>query len=146
MPTTPLISSATQERLALLGERLRAVRKRQRVSAVAAAEAAGISRVTLHRIERDEPTVAMGAWMAAASVLGLAFDLPHANATDEPIALPTTIRLADYPQLKKLAWQLHGVDELSPREALALYERNWEGEAALVALLSRELGGGRLLV
>ena len=155
MPTTPLISSATQERLALLGERLRAVRKRQRVSAVAAAEAAGISRVTLHRIERGEPTVAMGAWMAAASVLGLAFDLPHANAADEPIALPTTIRLADYPQLKKLAWQLHGVDELSPREALALYERNWrhvdraalsEGEAALVALLSRELGGGRLLV
>jgi len=156
MPITmPTISPAAQERLALLGERLRAARKRQRVSAVAAAEAAGISRVTLHRIERGEPTVAMGAWMAAASVLGLAFDLPPANAADEPVALPTAIRLADYPQLKKLAWQLHGVDELSPREALALYERNWRhvdraalsaGEAALVDLLSRELGGGRLLV
>jgi transcriptional regulator with XRE-family HTH domain len=138
-----------------LGERLRDARKRQRESANAAAEAAGISRVTLHRIERGEPTVAMGAWMAAANVLGLTLDLPDTQAAEEPVALPTTIRLADYPQLKKLAWQLHGVDELSPREALALYERNWrhvdraalsEGEAALVARLSRELGGGRLLV
>ena len=152
--TSPVLPVA-QERLALLGERLRATRKRQRVSAVAAAEAAGISRVTLHRIERGEPTVTMGAWMAAASVLGLAFDLPDANSADESIALPTAIRLADYPQLKKLAWQLHGVDEISPSEALTLYERNWrhveraalsEREAALVALLSRELGGGRLLV
>ena len=54
-----------------------------------------------------------------------------------------------------IAWQLHGVDEVSPREALDLYERNWrhvdraaltESEAALIDALSREIGGGRLLV
>jgi transcriptional regulator with XRE-family HTH domain len=152
---TPPAPTADQERLAHLGERLRAARKRQRVSAVAAAEAAGISRVTLHRIERGEPTVAVGAWVAAASVLGLTFDLLDATAAAQPAELPKTLRLADYPQLKKLAWQLQGVDELSPRDALALYERNWrhvdrtalsDAEAALVDLLTRQLGGGRLLV
>ena len=152
---TPAVALPDQERLARLGERLRAARKRQRVTTVAAAQAAGISRVTLHRIERGEPTVAIGAWMAAASALGLAFDLLDANAANQSSQLPKQIRLRDYPQLKKLAWQLHGVDEISPRQALELYERNWrhvdrpalsEDEAALIDTLSREIGGGRLLV
>jgi len=47
------------------------------------------------------------------------------------------------------------VDELSPQEALELYERNWrhldraalsDPEAALIDALSRQIGGGRLLV
>jgi transcriptional regulator with XRE-family HTH domain len=155
MPATaPPIAPTDQTRLALLGERLRAARKRQRVTAVAAAEAAGISRVTLHRIEHGEPTVAVGAWIAVASALGLDFDLLGAAATQSR-KLPKKIRLRDYPELKKLAWQLHGVDEIAPGEALNLYERNWrhvdpaalsEGEAALIDALSREIGGGRLLV
>ncbi|OGT29844.1 MAG: hypothetical protein A2W28_05305 [Gammaproteobacteria bacterium RBG_16_51_14] len=35
------------------------------------------------------------------------------------------MHLADYPQLKQLAWQVHGTDELTPAEALSIYERNW---------------------
>lgn len=152
---TPPVAPAEQTRLALLGERIRAARKRQRVSAVAAAEAAGISRVTLHRIERGEPTVAAGAWVAAAGALGLAFDLVDANAARAAKKLPSRIRLHDFPELERLAWQLHGVDAISPHEALQLYERNWrhvdraaltEDEAALIDALSREIGGGRLLV
>ena len=155
MTANPTVAPTDQERLALLGERLRAARKRQRVTTVAAAQAAGISRVTLHRIERGEPTVAVGAWVATASALGLAFDLFDVNAAVQPRKLPAKIRLRDYPQLKKLAWQLHGVDEITPAEALQLYERNWrhvdrpalsEEEAALIDTLSREIGGGRLLV
>src|SRR6266542_3452916 len=113
-PTSP----AAPPDQARLGERLRAARKRQRVTAVSAAEAAGISRVTLHRIERGEPTVAVGAWVAVAGALGLTFDLLDANAAAETRKLPKKIRLRDYPQLKKLAWQLRGVDEISPPEAL----------------------------
>ena len=156
MPTqAPTTVSTDQERLAHLGARLRAARKRQRVTTVAAAEAASISRVTLHRIERGEPTVAIGAWVAAAAALGLAFDLLDENAAAQAIKLPKKIRLRDYPQLKKLAWQLHGVEEISPTEALQLYERNWRhvdrnalspDEAALIDMLSRAIGGGRLLV
>lgn len=155
MPATPPIAPADRKRLALLGERIRNARKRQRVTAVAAAQAAGISRVTLHRIERGEPTVAVGAWMAVVSALGLSFDLLDAKAAAGPKKLPQMIRLRAYPELKKLAWQLQGVDEISPQDALNLYERNWrhldraalsEDEAALIDALSCELGGGRLLV
>jgi hypothetical protein len=39
--------------------------------------------------------------------------------------IPARIRLADYPELKQLAWQVHGTDELTPVEALSIYERNW---------------------
>lgn len=151
----PPIAPPDQKRLALLGERIRTARKRQRVTAVAAAQAAGISRVTLHRIERGEPTVAVGAWVAVATALGLSFDLLDAKAAAGATKLPKRIRLRDFPQLKKLAWQLQGVDEVTPQDALDLYERNWrhvdrtalsDDEAALIDALSRELGGGRLLV
>ena len=68
---------------------------------------------------------------------------------------PARIRLADYPQLKRLAWQLHGVATLTPEDALGLYERNWrqvdtaaldDAERALVNALVQHVGGGRLLV
>jgi transcriptional regulator with XRE-family HTH domain len=151
----PPIAPVDQRRLALLGERIRTARKRQRVTAVAAAQAAGISRVTLHRIERGEPTVAVGAWMAVATALGLTFELLDAKAAAGTPKLPKKIRLRDFPQLKKLAWQLHGVEEISPQDALELYERNWrhldraalsDDEATLIDALSRGLAGGRLLV
>jgi len=34
------------------------------------------------------------------------------------------IPLADYPQLKALAWQVQGADHLTPVEAHDIYERN----------------------
>lgn len=151
----PPIPTSTPASLAQLGARLRAARQSQRVTTIAAAEAAGISRVTLHRIERGEPTVAIGAWAAAASALGLALDLAGPNAARETAQLPKRIRLDQYPQLRKLAWQLQGVKDLAPRQALELYERNWrhvdraalsERETALIDALSRAFAGGRLLV
>jgi hypothetical protein len=69
--------------------------------------------------------------------------------------LPKTIRLEEYPQLRRLAWQRKPVDKITPATALELYERNWrhldrdaldEKELALVKLLVDTLGGGRLLV
>jgi transcriptional regulator with XRE-family HTH domain len=157
MPAAPpAASAADQERLLRLGERLREARKRQNVSATAAAEAAGLSRGTLHRIERGEPSVTIGAWAALASALGVGLDLVgDAPPTAQVAALPEVIRLDEYPQLRQLAWQLEGVTQLTPREALDLYERNWrhvdraglsQKETDLIEALSRTLGGGRLLV
>ncbi|MBI5276562.1 MAG: helix-turn-helix domain-containing protein [Burkholderiales bacterium] len=142
------------EPLLRIGAEIRLARKRQKVSAVTAAEAAGISRVTLHRIERGEPTVAVGAWVAVAKALGLQLGITGMGSPAGD-ALPDRIRLADYPQLRQLAWQLEGVEELEPQEALALYERNWRhvdraslsaSERALIQALSATLGGGKLLV
>lgn len=159
MPATaPPIGDVLATRLRALGERIRAHRERQKVSATAAAEAAGMSRVTLHRIERGEPSVTMGAYLSAIDAIGLRLELrdPQARPAAADIAsLPERVRLAEFPQLKGLAWQLHDVDELSPADALNLYERNWRhidrsrmepAERALLQVLVDRLGGGRLLV
>jgi transcriptional regulator with XRE-family HTH domain len=143
--------------LAALGERLRQRRKQLKVNAVTAAEAAGMSRVTLHRIERGEPSVTIGAYLSAAAALGLEFDVvdPRERRQAGPPALPAQVRLADYPQLRRIAWQMDDDTELTPRAALDLYERNWrhvdrdamvERERTLVRQLAQALGGGRLLV
>lgn len=124
----PQIADATAETLARLGEQIRTRRKALRVNSTAAAEAAGISRVTLHRIEKGEPAVTMGAYLNVMAALDLAFGIiaPAATATVDDMKgwLPVRIRLADYPQLKQLAWQVQGTDELTPAEALGIYERN----------------------
>jgi transcriptional regulator with XRE-family HTH domain len=154
----PPIGELLAARLQGLGERIRAHRKRQKISATVAAEAAGMSRVTLHRIERGEPSVTMGAYLSAIDAVGLQLELrdPEARPADADTAgVPERVRLADFPQLKRLAWQLHDVDDLSPTEALNLYERNWRhvdparmepAERALLEALVSQLGGGRLLV
>lgn len=155
---SPPVGDALSARLRTLGERVRACRESQKVSATVAAEAAGMSRVTLHRIERGEPSVTMGAYLSAIDAVGLQLELrdPQARAVAADVArLPERIRLADFPQLRRLAWQLHGVDEVTPADALSLYERNWRhidrpalepAERALLQALVDQLSGGRLLV
>lgn len=141
--------------LQALGERIRSHRKHLRVSAMATAEAAGLSRVTLHRIEKGEATVSMGAYLAVLDALGLQFAVTDPQARAAAPALPERIRLDAYPQLQRLAWQTSAATELAPAEALNLYERNWRHidsaaltppERALVQQLVLEVGGGRLLV
>ena len=65
--------------------------------------------------------------------------------------LASSCRLADYPQLQQLAWQVQGTDELTPTEALSIYERNWRhldvqaraaSERDLVDALRLALGDG----
>jgi transcriptional regulator with XRE-family HTH domain len=116
-----------------LGREIRVQRKALRVSATAAAQAAGISRVTLYRIENGMPSVTVGAYLSAADALGLEMYLVlqestgrgYQTHTDSKGLIPTRIHLDDYPQLKRLAWQVHGTDVVSPKEALGIYNRNW---------------------
>lgn len=129
---TPVITSTTADKLIALGKQIRTHRKALHISATTAAEAAGMSRVTLHRVENGEPSVTMGAYLNAMTALGLNFGIikladPAADKPndDRKGLIPARIRLADYPQLKQLAWQVHGTDELTPVEALSIYERNW---------------------
>jgi transcriptional regulator with XRE-family HTH domain len=119
-----------------MGQEIRAHRKALGVNATAAAEAAGMSRVTLHRIEKGEPSVTIGAYMNAAAALGLEFGVVK-PVVDLKGLIPARIRMADYPQLRKLAWQVHGTDELTPLEALGIYEQNWR-HADIEAMDSRE--------
>ena len=154
----PAVGEVLVAQLQSIGARIRAQRKRQKLSAAVTAEAAGMSRVTLHRIERGEPSVTMGAYLSAIDALGLRLDMSstlHSQPSLSVTSPPESVRLAEFPQLKRLAWQLRGVSELSAADALNLYERNWRhidhsamqpAERALVQSLVGHLGGGRLLV
>ena len=123
-------ADAATQTLAAIGLQICTQRKALKINATVAAEASGISRVTLYRIEHGEPSVTVGAYLNALAALGL--DLRVVLATDvapgpvvhPPLWIPARVRLADYPQLKQLAWQVHGIDELTPAEALSIYERN----------------------
>ena len=141
MPSkSPEIVGAAAARLIAIGARIRAQRKALRISATVAAEAAGLSRVTLHRIENGEPSVTIGAYFNVLAALGLDLAVTETGGTVQQREvsrqgwLPARVRLAEYPQLKQLAWQVQGLDELTPREALGIYERNWRhvDQAALL--------------
>ena len=124
-PLTPLPAA----HLAALGLDIRARRRALRISATAAAEAAGVSRVTLHRIEKGEPSVTMGAWCSVMAAMGLHLqvqtpDDPAPGPAQRATCLPVRVALAEYPQLQALAWQVHGADALTPQEAYDIYERN----------------------
>lgn len=54
-----------------LGQDIRDARRRRRISTVMMAERASISRTTLHKVERGDPTVSFGAYATVLFVLGL---------------------------------------------------------------------------
>ena len=112
-----------------------------------------MSRVTLHRIEKGEPAVTMGAYLNAMTALGLNFGLiMPAELIESYLSvnrdgwIPTRIPFSDYPQLKQLAWQVHGTETLTPTEAWDIYERNWRhiDEQALTAYERQLINGLRL--
>lgn len=160
---SPLLPPDAAAELLRVGQRIRAQRKKHKVSATTLAEAAGMSRVTLHRIERGEASVTMGAYLSAIHAMGLQLSLldpapPRLEAVaprSTPSTVPPHIRLSDYPQLQRLAWHLQASTELTPMEALSVYERHWRHlnpdqlpphELALITALATKIGGGRLLV
>ncbi|MEJ8856848.1 helix-turn-helix transcriptional regulator [Variovorax robiniae] len=160
----PMPKADAADVLGALGARIRQRRKDLRVSAITASEAAGLSRVTLHRIECGEPSVTMGAYANAMAALGMKIHVVNGGDGAQEVAVdPAAVRarkvrriqLADYPQLKQLAWHVPGATELTPGEALGLYERNWRhvdssqlqaSERALIDALVRTVGKGKLLV
>lgn len=126
MPSrSPQASKKTKLNLRKIGEQIKKQRLKLGVSAIATAESAGLSRVTLHRIEKGEPSVTLGAYLSVAQALGLSMNLMEIDETLEKPVLPPKIPLSQFPQLRKLAWQIRSDKEIAPREALGLYERNW---------------------
>lgn len=143
-----------------LGQRLRDRRRQLKLSSVVTSEAAGMSRMTLYRVEQGEASVAMAAYLSVIQALGLNLKLEDSNFSKtkksvELTQLPKKIKVTDYKQLKKLAWQLKDTTQLNPQDAFDLYERNWrhidhnsmdEKERRLLELLLASFGRERLLV
>lgn len=127
--SSPHVAPALAAELEALGAHIKARRKALKVNATLTAESAGMSRVTLHRIEKGGPSVTMGAWANLVMALGMTFALQDRQTPGQPPApragwVPAHIALSDCPQLKALAWQVHGTDTLTPVEAFDIYERN----------------------
>lgn len=120
----PSTNAMTQE----LGRLLRERRNALNITMTTAAESAGMSRLTWHRLEKGAPGVALAHLAAAAEVLGLKLTMRVEDAgapSDAQGHLPLQIELAKYPGLRTLAWQVgEHVDALTPREAFGIYRRN----------------------
>jgi transcriptional regulator with XRE-family HTH domain len=176
MPAKPSPLPAPQAQLlAELGERLRKARLRRRLTAQAVAREAGISRMTLSRLEGGDPAVTIGTVIKVMGVVGLAGDMallarddklgrlvqdeqlpPRRAAAARTGVPPRRIRIDRYPQLRQIGWHLGPAKrELEAQEAFALYERNWRHvdqaamsaqERELVRKLTDTYGKGVLLV
>jgi transcriptional regulator with XRE-family HTH domain len=76
MPSpSPILYPRQAKLLTELGERLRAARLRRRYPASLVAERADISRQTLTKVERGDPSVTLGTYMRVLVVVGLERDL-----------------------------------------------------------------------
>ena len=72
-----------QKVMQALGENIKLARKRRGYTQSLIAERTGFSRITIRKIERGEPSVSMGHYIAVLSVLGLAEDFAKVARDDE---------------------------------------------------------------
>lgn len=98
-----------------LGDTLRAERKRLGLTQAELARRAGIGRQKIIQVEQGKPGVALAAYAATMDALDVV-----------PTFKPAEVRVEEYPQLKRLTWNRPGVEALTERDALALYERHWD--------------------
>ena len=66
-----------------LGQRLKIARLRRKISTILFAERIGVSRDTLNRLEKGDPSIALGTYMRALRVLGLDRDMDAVARDDE---------------------------------------------------------------
>ena len=66
-----------------LGENIKLARKRRKLTAEQVSERAGVNRTTLYRIEKGDPTVAIGSYFNVFRVLNLEDDFKKLALDDE---------------------------------------------------------------
>lgn len=130
--------------LSSLGAGLRSARKSLGLTMQEVAEASGISRVTLHKVEKGDPSVSAGALASVALALGVPISLEVHSAPDLD-----NIVVGNYRGLSSLTWQLDSGTSLSGYEAWSIYSKNWRHldlslidtkEGGLIQELSKRFG------
>ena len=66
-----------------LGENIKLACKRRGYTQVLISERTGLSRLTIRKIEKGNPTVSIGHYLAVLSILGLANDITNVARDDE---------------------------------------------------------------
>lgn len=83
MPSKPPLAFPSEARLLVeLGERLRLARLRRHLTTTTVAARCAISRPTLVKVERGDPSVTIGTYLRVLSVYGLENDLSAVAADD----------------------------------------------------------------
>lgn len=70
-PATNALPRTARQALDKLGQDIAIARKKRRISTVSMAERAFISRGTLYKVERGDPSVSMGIYATVLAILGL---------------------------------------------------------------------------
>ena len=70
-PATSTLPRTARQALIKLGEDIAVARKKRQISTVSMAERAFISRGTLYKLEKGDPSVSMGIYATVLSLLGL---------------------------------------------------------------------------
>lgn len=84
MPSaSPLLFNSENNRLLSFGERLRLARLRRKLSAETVAKRSDISRQTLVKVERGDPSVTFGTYLRVLSIYGLEADFDAVAADDK---------------------------------------------------------------
>lgn len=74
---------AIEKQMTALGQRLREARLRRGISTLLFSERMNVSRDTLNRLEKGDPSIAMGTYVRALRVLGVEKDLDKVAQDDE---------------------------------------------------------------
>ena len=85
---TQTLPRTARQALVKLGEDIAVARRKRRISTVSMAERAFISRGTLYKVERGDPSVSIGVYAAVLAILGLADRLGQvADRRDDSLGL-----------------------------------------------------------
>ena len=122
------IGQSTIEFLNDIGCKVQQFRKSHNLTQAILAESLEVDRRTLAKLERGDPSISLGTAFHIFNNLGFSVTV---NSTSEQEAkaeafdkhyLPIHIKLADYPVLKRCAWQLKAEDSVTPPVAYQLYQ------------------------
>lgn len=101
---------AQKRLLTELGDRLRLARLRRKLGIAVTCERAGVSRMTLYRVEAGSPAVALGTLVRILSVLGLESDLELIGRDDKLGRILQDRALAPRRRLRRARGQIPAPD------------------------------------
>ena len=120
-----------QRRFDDLGQRLRLTRMHRGMSLVEMAERTGISRDTLHRLERGDASISIAALLTVLSILGLDPDLDHVGA--DALSGRTAQDMAMPPRRRRTKPGVGALPRMRRQDLIDFAQRDWSAIAEMKA-------------
>ena len=97
MASGDVLPTRLRRSLATLGHGLNIARRRRKITLASMAERTGVTRQTYGRVEKGDPTVAIGTYLMAMFVLGLDAGALEKAADPQADETGTTLHIAELP-------------------------------------------------